>query len=181
MKKILLFIMVLFVPLCLFAQNKADPDKKTDWWGDIDGYINQQDKVTLDMVTDELKKNPPTIVEPEIRKMALLMIDNVLHEEKAPQRPAVQNFFLRQIEKAVEEIRTVDVLMTNSWAYYPEQRLAKGFRPGLIIPGHENELGHTIDHREPFWLNYVRLSGPLSFQWVQMAWGEKFQYIPVTK
>lgn len=354
MKKIILFAIALIVPLGLFSQNKEpfDPDKKTDWWGDIDGYINQQDKVTLDMVTDELKKNPPTIVEPEIRKMALLMIDNVLHEEKAPQRPAVQEFFLRQIENAVEEIKTVkvekgaviwklynhtfivktpsvtigfdiqrgtvgvenfrlkqeliqrlvgavdilfishnhddhtdimvaemfiaqnkpvvsppdvfaglpvyknivhperkanelqevnlpskgiklkiitypghqgekmlnnvylvftpeglsfshtgdqsniadfewidrigdnykvDVLMTNSWAYYPDQRLPKGFRPGLIIPGHENELGHTIDHREPFWLNYVRLSGPLSFPWVQMAWGEKFQYIPVSK
>jgi L-ascorbate metabolism protein UlaG (beta-lactamase superfamily) len=72
----------------------------------------------------------------------------------------------------------VDVVMTNSWSVYPGLRLANGFRPKLIIPGHENEMGHTIDHREPFWLNYQRLGDSVSFPWVQMAWGEKFHYFP---
>ena len=71
----------------------------------------------------------------------------------------------------------IDVIMINSWSYYPGMRLAKGFRPKLIIPGHENELNHTIDHREPYWLNYVRLGDNPSFPWVQMATGERFHYI----
>jgi hypothetical protein len=70
----------------------------------------------------------------------------------------------------------VDVVMTNSWSVYGDQRLAHGYRPKLIIPGHENELGHTIDHREPYWLNYARMPEVKKFPWVQMAWGEKYHY-----
>lgn len=69
---------------------------------------------------------------------------------------------------------SVDVLMPNCWSTDP-QRLVDGFRPKLIIPGHENEMGHTIDHREPFWLTYNRFDGapaPL----LVMGWGERFHY-----
>jgi L-ascorbate metabolism protein UlaG (beta-lactamase superfamily) len=72
----------------------------------------------------------------------------------------------------------VDILMINSWSVYPGQRYAKGYRPRLIIPGHENELGHTIDHREPYWLNENRLGNKTDFPWVQMVWGEKYHYLP---
>jgi L-ascorbate metabolism protein UlaG (beta-lactamase superfamily) len=72
----------------------------------------------------------------------------------------------------------VDILMINSWSVYPEQRYAKGYRPRLIIPGHENELGHTIDHREPYWLNDNRLGDKTIFPWIQMVWGEKYHYLP---
>lgn len=352
MKKIYLVTIILLTHLYLFAQNQEtfDPDKKIEWWGDIDGFLNQQAKVTLGMVNEVLKMYPPAIMEPLPRKMALLMVDNVLHEEKATQRPAVQDFFHKRIENAVEEIRTkkvkegaiiwklynhtfivktpsvtigfdiqrgvngvdsfrlskklilqlidvvdilfithkhddhadewvaemflaknkpvvsppgiwpdssiyqkilhperkadviqeiylptkgfylksviypghqgetllnnvylvftpeemsfshtgdqsnledfewidrigdiysVDVVMTNSWAVYPGLRLAQGYRPRLIISGHENELGHTIDHREPYWLNYLRLEDNPSFPWVQLVWGEKFSYLPL--
>ena len=351
MKKISLITVILLGHLCLFAQNQeiADPDKRIEWWGDIDGFLNQQAKVTLDLADEVLKANPPNRKEPKVRKMALLLIDNVLHEEKAAFRPAVQTFLKKRISDAVSEIRsaevkkgaiiwklynhafvvktpsvtigfdiqrglpnvegftlsqeliqplidavdvlfishihndhadelvaelflaqnkpvvtppdlwpdspiyakiihpqrnadliqqirlpskgislktvtcpghqgdkilnnvylvfspegmvfshtgdqsnlddftwidqigdryTVDVVMTNSWSVYPGLRLANGFRPKLIIPGHENEMGHTIDHREPFWLNYQRLGDSVSFPWVQMAWGEKFHYFP---
>ena len=30
-------------------------------------------------------------------------------------------------------------------------RIANGFHLELILPGHENELGHPIDDRVPFW------------------------------
>jgi L-ascorbate metabolism protein UlaG (beta-lactamase superfamily) len=349
MKKILLFLVALIIHLCLFAQNpdKQDPDRKTDWWGDPGGYLNQQARVSLAMADNTLKLYPPSVDEPAIRKMALLLIDNVLHEEKAAHRPAVQSFFHNRIENAVIEICTekvdkgatiwklynhtfiiktpsvtigfdiqrgvegvdsfrldkdlmqrlissvdilfvththndhadewvaerfisqnkpvvtppdiwkasplyskilhperkadmiqeinlpqkgfnlkivnypghqgeallnnvylvftpeglsfshtgdqsyskdfewidhigdryrVDVVMTNSWSFSPGQRLANGYRPRLIIAGHENELGHTIDHREPYWLNYLRLGETRSFPWIQMAWGEKFHY-----
>jgi L-ascorbate metabolism protein UlaG (beta-lactamase superfamily) len=70
----------------------------------------------------------------------------------------------------------VDVVMTNSWSFQPGQRVTKGFRPKLIIPGHENELGHTIDHREPYWLNHNRMGDKETFPWLQMVWGEKYHY-----
>ncbi|HPT21268.1 MAG TPA: hypothetical protein PLR88_04915 [Bacteroidales bacterium] len=354
MKKTLLLTIAVIIQCSLFgqAQQKPDPEKRTDWWGDVDGYINQQDKGSLDLVVEALKAYPPSIEEPLTRKMAFLMLDNVLHEEKAAYRPAVQSFFRQQIENAVHEIATekvergaviwklynhtfiiktpsvtigfdiqrgaagvedfmlsrdlvqqlvnsvdilflshnhndhidrmvadmflsqnkpviappdiwsgtpvydhilhlersagkiqevsipnkqiklkvvnypghqgetmlnnvylvftpegmsfshtgdqsnsedfswidhvgddykVDVIMTNSWSVYPEQRLARGFRPGLIIPGHENELGHTIDHREPYWLNNNRLGDKNTFPWIQMVWGEKYHYISKTK
>jgi L-ascorbate metabolism protein UlaG (beta-lactamase superfamily)/UDP-2,3-diacylglucosamine pyrophosphatase LpxH len=47
----------------------------------------------------------------------------------------------------------VDVLMPNCWTT-DIVRVADGFDPVLIITGHENEMGHTIDHREPNWLSY---------------------------
>jgi len=350
MKKIFMVTKVLLVHLCLLAQNQEtiDPDKKTDWWDDIDGFMNQQAKITLGLVNDALKINPPAIQESLMRKMALTMIDNVMHDEKAAYRPAVQQFFQVHIGNAVEEIKNekvvegaviwklynhsfviktpsitigfdiqrglksvegftisreliktlvdvvdillithihgdhadelvaemfltqnkpvvtpadiftgssiyqrilhpqrksheiqeiylpekgfsikavvypghqgekilnnvylvfspeglafshtgdqsnlndfewidrigdnfkVDVVMTNSWATYPELRLAHGYRSKLIIAGHENEMGHTIDHREPFWLNYNRLGDKTLFPWIQMVMGEKFHYI----
>jgi len=353
MKKSLFAATVLFLLFCLTAHSQivTDPDKKTDWWGDIDGYINQQDKVTLKLVNDALLIHPPSLNDDEIRKLAFMMIDNVLHEEKAAFRPAVQDFFKARFRNAVSEIINekvdkgavvwklynhafvvktksvtigfdiqrgvtgvedfripeeliselaevvdilfishyhndhadewvageflkrnkpvvtapeifskadiynkiihperavgklqeitlpstgkklelvvypghqgekilnnvylvftsenlsflhtgdqsnsndlewidrisesfpVDVAMINSWSYYPGQRLANGIKPKLIIPGHENELGHTIDHREPYWLNYTRLGEGVIYPWIQMTWGEKYHYFTPT-
>lgn len=73
----------------------------------------------------------------------------------------------------------VDVLMPNCWS--PDiVRVAKGFNPRVIITGHENELGHAIDHREPYALTYKRLQlSPCPF--VVMTWGESFRYQPKLK
>lgn len=354
MNKIACALLLVLINTSLLSQipGENDPDKKTDWWGDIDGFMNQQAKMTLDLVNDALKLNPPSVQENMTRKMALMMIDNVLHEEKAQHRAAVQSFYKERIENAVKDISTlkvntgaviwklynhtfivktpsvtigfdiqrgipgnenfafskeltgtlidvvdvlfishyhgdhaddwvatrfieqnkpvitppriweqlplydklirpdrtidkmqdislplkqmnlkvvtcpghqgndilnnvylvfspegicfahtgdqsnsgdlewidkigdsfhVDVLMVNSWSYFPEFRLAKGFRPELIIPGHENELNHSIDHREPYWLNCVRLGDDPSFPWIQMAPGEKYHYHPASE
>ncbi len=354
MKKIFLFAFAVLFHFYSSAQNQeiTIPDTKTDWWGDVEGYLNQQAKVTLNLADEALLQSPPSLIEDLQRKMALVMIDNVMHEQKAPTRPAVQNFLKRRIQKAIFEIRTekvtsgaviwklydhafvvktatvtigfdvqrglpsvegftlekelmqklidqmdilfishyhsdhadpwvaemmlkqnkpvvtpddfwnnqnfyalvshperkaalkheielpgkglklqfitypghqgekitnnvtlvfspeglsfahtgdqsnlkdfswidnvgddykVDVLMTNGWSVYPDHRLVRGFRPKLTLPGHENEMGHTIDHREPYWLNYNRLGDPGKFPWVQMVWGEKFHYIPNLK
>lgn len=350
MRKIVITLLMVLNTSYLFPQKEEifDPDKKTDWWGDIDGFLDQQARVTLDLVNEALIANPPSLQENLTRKMALIMIDNVLHEEKAQHRSAVQEFYRKRIENAIIEIGTVkvnsgamiwklynhtfivktptitigfdiqrgipgnenfafskeminrlidhvdvlfithyhgdhadnwvasrfieqnkpvisppglweqmplynsiihpertidkiqeinlplkkiklqtvvcpghqgsnilnnvylvyspegncfahtgdqsfnddlnwidkigdqysiDVLMINSWSYYPEYRLARGFRPRLIIPGHENELNHTIDHREPYWLNYTRLGNDPSWPWIQMAPGEKYHYV----
>lgn len=79
----------------------------------------------------------------------------------------------------------VDVLMPNCWTT-DIVRVAKGFNPALIITGHENEMGHTIDHREPYWLTYQRREGSDRFggssevgydtPLVLMTWGESYHY-----
>jgi len=330
------------------AQSNAD-NEKLHWWGDIDGFINQQDKITLDIVVQALTKYPPSIAEPLERKMAMLMLDGVLHEEQAAHRPSVQKFLIDRIELVAKElqrtkvkegamiwklynhgfiVRTasvtfafdlvrahsakaegfvianelmqqvidqcdalfishrhrdhgdilvaqsfidqdkpvvappevwqdqpihknithlkrephtlqvlqiqngkqklkvvnypghqgsdiennvplvltpegmsfaqtgdqsgpsgdwnwidqvgfhnrVDILFPNCWT--PQiHRMVKGFQPQLVITGHENEMGHTIDHRESNWLTYTRLKGaPAPF--LLVTWGESYHYIP---
>jgi L-ascorbate metabolism protein UlaG (beta-lactamase superfamily) len=327
-------------------------DEKLHFWGDIDGFINQQDKVTLNLVHEALEKYRPSLQEPKERKMAMLMLDGVLHEEKAAYRPAVQQFLRERIDLALTEleqttvdkgamiwklynhgfiIRTatvtfafdlvrahsakaegfsitddtmkkiidqcdalfishrhrdhgdewvaqtfidenkpvvappevwqdkpidntithlkrvsevrqelsvkngkeklvvinfpghqgsniennvplvftpegmsfvqtgdqsgpdsdwnwidevgrnnrVDVLFPNCWT--PDiHRMAKGFDPELVMTGHENEMGHTIDHRESNWLTYTRLKG-MPYPYLLLTWGESYHYIPKTR
>ena len=79
----------------------------------------------------------------------------------------------------------VDVLLPNCWTT-DIVRVAKGFNPELIITGHENEMGHTIDHREPYWLTYQRRTGSDRFggsrdvgyntPLILMTWGESYHY-----
>jgi hypothetical protein len=69
----------------------------------------------------------------------------------------------------------IDVLMPNCWTRDPP-RTARGFDPELIIPGHENELGHSIDHREAYALDYSRWQVP--YPKLIMTWGESYHYIP---
>ena len=319
---------------------------RNDWWGDQDGFLNAQARRTLDLVDRALIQHPPQLPEPLERKMALYMIDGVLHDVEAPKRPPVQEFLRMRIERALKEIETtqvnqgamiwrlynetfivrtktvtlafdlvrgrlrnadgfglpdellekivdqcdvlfishrhrdhaddrvaeffldqgkpvvappevwagkpiherithlkrvahtiqklpvqngekelrvvnypghqggsiennvplvftpegmsfaqtgdqsndsdfswidevaanhkVDVLMPNCWTT-DIVRMAKGFKPRVIIPGHQNEMGHTIDHREPHWLTYNRLSRS-PYPIVPMSWGEKFRY-----
>lgn len=72
-----------------------------------------------------------------------------------------------------------NVLLLNIWA--PDlQRVAQGFNPDLVIPGHENELGHGNDKRKPYWLDYDRLSG-VTYPSVVMTWGESYFYLPEGK
>jgi len=73
----------------------------------------------------------------------------------------------------VAEHHKVDVLIPNCWTTDP-LRSAKGYAPNLIIPAHENELGHTIDHREAYALDYSRWDVP--FNKIIMTWGESFHY-----
>lgn len=79
----------------------------------------------------------------------------------------------------------VDVLIPNCWTT-DIVRVAKGFNPALIITGHENEMGHAIDHREPYWLTYQRRMGSDRFggssevgyttPLILMTWGESYHY-----
>ena len=81
----------------------------------------------------------------------------------------------------------VDVLLPNCWTT-DIVRTVRGFDPELVITGHENEMGHTIDHREPYWLTYERKVGSDRFGGSRligydvpslvMTWGEAYHYQP---
>jgi L-ascorbate metabolism protein UlaG (beta-lactamase superfamily) len=68
----------------------------------------------------------------------------------------------------------VDVLMPNCWAN-GLHRIVRGVNPELVITGHENEMGHTVDHREDYTQTYERLFR-LNYPYVLMTWGESYLY-----
>ena len=330
----------------------ADPavldDERHNWWDDIDGFLNRQAKLALDMAGEMLQEFPPRLPEPVERRTALMLLDQVLHDTDAPKRPAVQEFLHARLQRAASEIESarvtagariwklynhgfvvrtptvtisfdlvrahsaraegfavsdevlqrivrqcdalfishrhrdhadqdvaemflseakpvvappevwtgqpvhakvthlnrephtlqplpvqngkhrlmaavypghqgatiqnnvplvftpegmsfaqtgdqsneedfswidevgkrhrVDVLMPNCWTT-DIVRMARGFDPELILTGHENEMGHTIDHREPYWLTYSRLQKS-TFPLLVLTWGEAFHYRP---
>jgi hypothetical protein len=49
----------------------------------------------------------------------------------------------------------VDILLPNCWAN-GLSRIVRGVNPQMIITGHENELGHTVPHREDYTQTYTR-------------------------
>ncbi len=74
----------------------------------------------------------------------------------------------------VSKTQKIDVLMPNCWT--PDlPRLIAGFNPVLVIPGHDNEISHTLDQRKPSWLIRERL-GDMAGRAVLMAWGECYDY-----
>jgi len=83
----------------------------------------------------------------------------------------------------VHEHHKVDVLMTNCWTDDIE-RFTRGFDPRLVLPGHENELGHPVWDRVPYWgdAEYLKLSYPKllasKYPVVVMTWGECYHYRP---
>ena len=83
----------------------------------------------------------------------------------------------------IKEYYKVDILLPPSWTN-EIHRVVQGFDPKLVIPGHENELGHTLDDRVPFWgdseyleLTYKELKAS-NYPVVIMTWGESYHYIP---
>ena len=66
----------------------------------------------------------------------------------------------------------VDVLLVQCWMM-PMEKFVSGIKPALVITGHENEMGHTIDHREAYWLTFRRVA-EIQVPYVIMAWGESY-------
>ncbi len=50
-----------------------------------------------------------------------------------------------------------DVLLVDNW-YADPDKLVGLTKPKLVIPGHENELTHSIDHREDYAKTYEHFS-----------------------
>ncbi len=85
----------------------------------------------------------------------------------------------------VHELYKVDVLMTNCWLN-DIMRFTRGFDPNLVLPSHQNELGHPIFDRVPYWgdseqlqLTYPQLLAS-TYPVLVMTWGEAFHYEPKT-
>ena len=72
------------------------------------------------------------------------------------------------------KIPALDILLINCWANRLSDTV-EGFNPKLVITGHENELGHTIDHRESYWASFVKLNGVRKPSCL-MTWGEVYWY-----
>jgi len=75
----------------------------------------------------------------------------------------------------------VDIMMPNAWTM-DIFRQVKGFKPKLVMPGHELELGHTVWDRLPYWgddkyleLNYAKLKAS-SYPVIALIWGESYHY-----
>ena len=72
--------------------------------------------------------------------------------------------------------KPLDILIVNGWAMHLKETI-EGFSPRLVISGHENEMGHSIDHREAFWLSQYKFdSMSLPMPALVMAWAERFDY-----
>ena len=74
----------------------------------------------------------------------------------------------------VHKDHPIDVLLYNS---YMKPEWIKGFDPKLVISGHENELGHGIHSRHPYWKMHQRMES-IPYPLVVMTWGESFSFHP---
>ncbi|MCC7174092.1 MAG: MBL fold metallo-hydrolase [Bryobacterales bacterium] len=68
----------------------------------------------------------------------------------------------------------VDVLLPNCWQN-ALGRTIRGVNPELVITAHENEMGHTVDHREDYTQTYNHLFG-VRYPFIVMTWGESYHY-----
>ncbi|KPL05657.1 hypothetical protein AMJ85_11365 [candidate division BRC1 bacterium SM23_51] len=106
-----------------------------------------------------------------------------LWQQEAPElyakivRPKRDPKIVRKVEvqDSTRELR-VDVLMPNCWTNNMRRTVA-GVAPTLVITGHENEMGHTVDHREAL-MKTCRIMRSVSVPYLVMFWGERFHYNP---
>ena len=68
----------------------------------------------------------------------------------------------------------IDILMVNTWTADPV-RLSKGLKPKVVLPGHVNEMSHTILGRIPFWKSYQQWKA-LDKKVIHLVWGEPYKY-----
>lgn len=81
-----------------------------------------------------------------------------------------QTYYEDLVDKINIKAINVDILLMgcagNIFLTVPE------IKPSFVFLGHENEMEHGIDHREPYWLSFRRSNG-LSPVLV-LAWGESY-------
>ena len=69
----------------------------------------------------------------------------------------------------------VDALLAGCAAAM--QVIVPGVNPSVVFTGHENEMGHTVDHREPYWLSFRRTQ-EINVPYILLAWGESYVLKP---
>lgn len=78
------------------------------------------------------------------------------------------------IQHIYKEVKNLDVLIVDCWILKLQEVIAS-FDPKLVVTAHENEMFHTIDHREAFWLTYYKMQ-PVTKPYLIMSWGEWYEY-----
>lgn len=78
------------------------------------------------------------------------------------------------LTQVTPQLPQVDVLLIICWAMELQTHV-DAFRPKLVITGHENELGHGIDHREAYWMSYLKFDAQ-PYPYSLMTWGECYEY-----
>ena len=68
----------------------------------------------------------------------------------------------------------IDILMVNTWTQQPD-RMNKGLRPRIILPGHINEMNHPIKSRISFEKSY-RLWKDGGKKVIHLFWSEPYKY-----
>ena len=79
---------------------------------------------------------------------------------------------LKWIETVRVNAPKIDALIINCWTNSLMKSI-QGYNPRYVITAHENEMGHSIDHREAFWLTFDKFK-ECKYPYVVMAWGEGF-------
>lgn len=77
----------------------------------------------------------------------------------------------------VAESQYIDILLLNCWAY-DFAHTVDVLNPGLLILGHENEMGHYPYKREPYWRSLDKVSS-IKVPYTILTWGESIGYVPV--
>jgi hypothetical protein len=74
----------------------------------------------------------------------------------------------------ISRVHKVDVLLPDCWTKGLD-RIVRGVNPAVVIRDHENEMAHTVDHREDYTQTYTRMHG-LRHPLLLMTCGESWQY-----
>ena len=65
----------------------------------------------------------------------------------------------------------IDAMLVGCAA--PMNTIVNGIMPSLVFTGHENEMEHSIDHREAYWLTFRRMY-QVKVPYIVTAWGESY-------
>ncbi|MCX6610506.1 MAG: MBL fold metallo-hydrolase [Acidobacteria bacterium] len=76
----------------------------------------------------------------------------------------------------IHKSHRVDIFLPNCWTPQP-LRFCAGVKPKLILPGHENEMAHTVPHREDWTQTFTRFEGCQGLM-LPLCWGEEVIYKP---
>ena len=90
-------------------------------------------------------------------------------------------------ERMLAKCPPADVIIASTWNKVQEMVKSCAAAPGfdreksVLLPSHENELGHSVNHRESYWEMYTRKDrlGDRKFPWPRvhpLAYGESFTF-----